>query len=50
LAEGTSYWLRPSFVISDMAGTVEELAYPLLLATHGVPAWLLTLGFGHSAM
>src|SRR5271156_2123555 len=37
LADGTSYWLRPSFVTSYMTGTVDELAYPLLLATHGVP-------------
>src|SRR5215213_3560491 len=49
-AEGDSYWLRPSFVAGYMTGTVEELAYPLLLAAHGVPAWLLTLGFGHSDM
>ena len=26
------------------------MAYPLLLATHGVPPWLLTLGFGHRDM
>ena len=50
MADGTSYWLRPSFVTSYMTGTVEELAYPLLLAAHGVPAWLLTIGFGHSDM
>ena len=50
LADGTSYWLRPSFVTSYMTGTVEELAYPLLLAEHGVPPWLLTIGFGHSDM
>jgi hypothetical protein len=50
LADGTSYWLRPSFVTGYMAGTIEELAYPLLLAAHGVPAWLLTIGFGHSDM
>ena len=50
LADGTSYWLRPSFVTSYMTGTVEELAYPLLLAAHGVPPWLLTIGFGHSDM
>ena len=45
LADGTSYWLRPSFITSYMTGTVEELAYPLLLAAHGVPPWLLTIGF-----
>src|SRR5512147_1468881 len=33
-----------------MTGTVDELAYPLLLAAHGVPPWLLKIGFGHSEM
>ncbi len=46
----SSYWLRPSFIVGYMAGTVDELAYPLLLAAHGVPAWLLKVGFGHSEM
>lgn len=50
LADGTAYWLRPSFVTCYMTGTVDELAYPLLLAAHGVPPWLLTIGFGHSDM
>ena len=50
LADGSSYWLRPSFVTSYMTGTVDELAYPLLLAAHGVPPWLLTIGFGHNDM
>jgi hypothetical protein len=50
LVDGTSYWLRPSFVTSYMTGTVDELAYPLLLAAHGVPPRLLTIGFGHSDM
>ena len=27
LADGSSYWLRPSFVAGYMTGTVEELAY-----------------------
>ena len=49
-ADGSPYWLRPSFITSYMTGTVEELAYPLLLAAHGVPPWLLTIGFGHSDM
>ncbi len=49
-ADGTAYWLRPSFVTGYMTGTVDELAYPLLLAEHGVPAWLLTIGFGHNDM
>jgi hypothetical protein len=50
LADGTAYWLRPSFVTSYMTGTVDELAYPLLLAAYGVPPWLLTIGFGHNDM
>jgi hypothetical protein len=49
-ADGSSYWLRPSFVAGYMAGTADELAFPLLLAAHGVPAWLLKVGFGHSEM
>ena len=36
-ADGASYWLRPSFIAGYMTGTVDELAYPLLLAAHGVP-------------
>jgi hypothetical protein len=50
LADGSSYSLRPSFVAGYMTGTVEGLAYPLLLAAHGVPPWLLKIGFGHSEM
>ena len=50
LANGASYWLRPSFIFSYMTGTVDELAYPLLLAEHGVPPWLLKIGFGHNDM
>ena len=48
--DGVSYWLRPSFIAGYMTGTVDELAYPLLLAAHGVPPWLLKIGFGHSEM
>jgi hypothetical protein len=48
--DGSSYWLRPGFVAGYMAGTVDELAYPLLLAAHGVPAWLLKIGFGRGEM
>ncbi|WP_406699478.1 hypothetical protein V5E97_11485 [Singulisphaera sp. Ch08] len=48
--DGSSYWLRPGFIVGYMAGTVDELAYPLLLAAHGVPPWLLKIGFGHSEM
>jgi hypothetical protein len=47
---GAAYHLRPSFVMSFMTGTTDTLAYPLLLASFGVPNWVLTLGFGHSDM
>jgi hypothetical protein len=50
LVDGTCYWLRPSFVAGYMTATVDESAYPLLLAAHGVPPWLLKVGFGHSEM
>jgi hypothetical protein len=49
-ADGSSYWLRPSFIAGYMAGTVDELAYPMLLAAQGVPAWLLKVGFGRGEM
>ena len=32
LSNGTSYWLRPSFVLSFMTGTVDDVEAPLLLA------------------
>ena len=39
----------PSFIFSDMTGTVDQLAYPLRLGGEvGVSRWLLTIGFGHS--
>lgn len=50
LSNGESYWLRPSFVLSFMAGTVEDVEAPLLLASFGVPMWLLTRIFGHNDM
>src|SRR5262249_45892740 len=31
-------------------GAAEEVAYPLLLLSYGVPAWVVTQGFGHSDM
>lgn len=47
---GEAYHVRPSFVMSYMTGTTDELEYPLLLASFGVPCWVLTRGFGHSDM
>lgn len=45
-----AYTLRPSFVMSYMTGTVEELEHPLLLLSFGVPCWLVTKVFGHNDM
>jgi hypothetical protein len=33
-----------------MAGTVEEVNYTLLLLSFGLPAWVVTHGFGHNDM
>ena len=45
-----AFHLRPCFAMSYMTGTTDELEYPLLLASFGVPYWVLTLGYGHSEM
>jgi hypothetical protein len=45
-----AFHLRPCFAMSYMTGTTDELEYPLLLASFGVPYWVLTQGFGHSDM
>jgi len=47
---GGAYHLRPSFVMSYMTGTVDKLKHPLLLASFGVPNWVLTEIFGHNDM
>ena len=50
LREGRAFTLRPSFVMSYMTGTVEELEHPLLLLSLGVPCWVVTRIFGHNDM
>ena len=50
LKDRSAYWLRPSFVLSYMAGTVDEVEHALLLASYGVPMWLLTAVFGRNDM
>jgi len=50
LTQGGVFTLRPSFVLSYMTGTVEEVEYPLLLLSFGVPTWVVTRGFGHNDM
>jgi hypothetical protein len=50
LRDGTTFTLRPSFVMSYMSGTVEDLEHPLLLLSFGVPCWLVTRIFGRNDM
>ena len=50
LSNGRVFSLRPSFVMSYMTGTVEELEHPLLLLSLGVPCWVVTQIFGHNDM
>lgn len=50
LRDGSVYTLRPSFVISYMTGTVEDIDRPLQLLTYGVPCWLVTECFGRNEM
>ncbi len=44
------YYLRPSFVMSYMSGTVEELEHPLLLLSVDVPCWIVTEIYGRNDM
>lgn len=50
LRDGRRFTLRPSFVMRHMTGIVDELEYPLLLLSYGVPCWLITKGFGRNDM
>lgn len=45
-----AYTLRPSFVMSYMTGTVNELEHPLWLLSFGVPCWVVTEIFGCNDM
>jgi len=50
LRDQSVFTLRPSFVMSYMTGTVEELEHPLLLLSLGVPCWVVTKIFGRNEM
>jgi len=50
LRDGRAFSLRPSFVMSYMTGTVEDLDKALMLLSFGVPCWLVTGIFGHDDM
>ncbi len=45
-----AFHLRPCFVMSYMTAATDAIEFPLLLASFGVPCWVLTQGFGHSDM
>lgn len=45
-----TYTLRPSFVMSYMSGTIDDLEHPLFLLSLGVPCWAITLIYGHNEM
>ena len=47
---GDIFTLRPSFVMSYMMGSVDELEHPLLLLSLGVPCWVVTEIFGRNEM
>lgn len=50
LRDGSVFTLRPSFVVSYMMGTAEELEDPLLLLSIGVPCWIVTKVCGRNEM
>jgi hypothetical protein len=47
---GEAFHLRPSFVMSYMTGMADDLEYPLLLLSSGLPPSIVTMGFGHNDM
>ena len=44
------YSLRPSFVMSYMSGTVEEIESALFLFSVNNPCWVVTQAYGHDDM
>ena len=48
--ERRAFSLRPSFVTSDMTGTVEALDKPLFLLSFGVPMWAVVYCYGRDEM
>ncbi len=50
LRDGTSYSIRPSFVMPYMTGRTAEVEKALLLRKFGVPYWGLVYVFGHNPM
>lgn len=42
LVGGSTYTLRPSFLMPYLSGTVDDCEAPLLLLSFGVPCWVIT--------
>jgi len=49
LRDGSSYSIRPSFLMPYMTGRTEEVKHPLFLRKFGVPYWALAEVFGRDA-
>src|SRR5215831_17220726 len=50
LRDGTSYSIRPSFLMPFMSARTDEVENPLFLRKFGVPFWVLSHVFGHDPM
>ena len=50
LRDGTSYSVRPSFLMPSMSARTDEVENPLFLRKFGVPFWALSHVFGHDPM
>ena len=50
LRDGTSWSIRPSFVMPGMVALTDEMKHPLFLRKFGVPFWALAWVFGRNHM
>lgn len=50
LRDGTSYSIRPSFLMPYMTGRTKDIEKPLFLRKFGVPFWALSHTFGKNRM
>jgi hypothetical protein len=50
LRDGTSYSIRPSFLMPYLSARTDDVEAPLFLRKFGVPYWALAYAFGHDPM
>ena len=50
LRDGTSYSIRPSFLMPHLSARTDDVEKPLFLRKFGVPYWALAHVFGHDPM